>query len=92
MHTAKNHAIRQSIVDARVDLVGAKSLCKILNTTGLDAPLLLIVTEGGLTAAAFQQLSPYLWPDLLVSSYQQEIKQCLTLVFSDLVLITLSKC
>ncbi|MFT4219062.1 MAG: response regulator transcription factor [Microbacterium sp.] len=38
------------MVDARVDLVGAKSLCKILNTTGLDAPLLLIVTEGGLTA------------------------------------------
>ncbi|GAA5032936.1 DNA-binding response regulator [Microbacterium fluvii] len=39
-------------VDARVDLVGAKSLCKILNTTGLDAPLLLIVTEGGLTAVS----------------------------------------
>jgi hypothetical protein len=32
-------------VDARADLVGAKSLCKILNTTGLDAPLVLIVTE-----------------------------------------------
>jgi len=39
-------------VDARVDLVGAKSLCKILNTTGLDAPLVLIVTEGGLTAVS----------------------------------------
>ncbi|MEZ3161630.1 response regulator transcription factor [Microbacterium sp. BWT-B31] len=39
-------------VDARVDLVGAKSLCKILNTTGLDAPLLLVVTEGGLTAVS----------------------------------------
>lgn len=39
-------------VDARTDLVGAKSLCKILNTTGLDAPLLLIVTEGGLTAVS----------------------------------------
>ena len=37
-------------IDARVDLVGAKSLCKILNTTGLEAPLVLIVTEGGLTA------------------------------------------
>jgi DNA-binding response OmpR family regulator len=32
--------------------VGAKSLCKILNTTGLDAPLLLVVTEGGLTAVS----------------------------------------
>jgi DNA-binding response OmpR family regulator len=39
-------------VDARADLVGAKSLCKILNTTGLDAPLVLIVTEGGLTAVS----------------------------------------
>ncbi|WP_029151258.1 response regulator transcription factor [Microbacterium indicum] len=37
-------------VDARGDLAGAKSLCRILNTTGLDAPLMLIVTEGGLTA------------------------------------------
>jgi len=39
-------------VDARVDLVGAKSLCKILNTTGLDGPLILVVTEGGLTAVS----------------------------------------
>jgi DNA-binding response OmpR family regulator len=40
------------LVDARIDLVGAKSLCKILNTTGLDAPLVLVVTEGGLTAVS----------------------------------------
>ena len=39
-------------VDARFDLVGAKSLCKILTTTGLDAPLMLVVTEGGLTAVS----------------------------------------
>ncbi len=39
-------------VDARTDLVGAKSLCKILNTTGLDAPLVLVITEGGLTAVS----------------------------------------
>ncbi len=39
-------------LDARQDLVGAKSLCKILGTTGLDAPLVLIVTEGGLTAVS----------------------------------------
>ncbi|MFI8633563.1 DNA-binding response regulator [Microbacterium sp. NPDC077663] len=39
-------------VDARKDLVAAKSLCKILTTTGLDAPLLLVVTEGGLTAVS----------------------------------------
>ncbi len=39
-------------VDARHDLVGAKSLCKILGTAGMDAPLLLVVTEGGLTAVS----------------------------------------
>ena len=39
-------------VDARHDLVGAKSLCKILGTTGLDGPIVLIVTEGGLTAVS----------------------------------------
>ncbi|NHI17844.1 winged helix-turn-helix domain-containing protein [Microbacterium excoecariae] len=39
-------------VDARGDLVSAKSLCKILTTTGLDAPLLLVITEGGLTAVS----------------------------------------
>jgi DNA-binding response OmpR family regulator len=40
------------LLDARIDLVGAKSLCKILNTTGLDAPLVLVVTEGGLAAVS----------------------------------------
>lgn len=40
------------LVDARTDLVAAKSLCKILTTTGLDAPLLLVITEGGLTAVS----------------------------------------
>ncbi|WP_295851135.1 response regulator transcription factor [uncultured Microbacterium sp.] len=39
-------------VDARFDLVGAKSLSKILTTTGIEAPLVLIVTEGGLTAVS----------------------------------------
>ncbi|GAA4781929.1 response regulator transcription factor [Microbacterium gilvum] len=39
-------------IDARFDLVGAKSLCKILTTTGMDAPLVLIITEGGLTAVS----------------------------------------
>lgn len=38
------------ILDARGDLVGAKSLCRILRATGLDVPLLLVVTEGGLAA------------------------------------------
>ena len=37
-------------LDARRDLAGAKSLAKILVATGLSAPLILVVTEGGLTA------------------------------------------
>ncbi|MBO9577205.1 MAG: response regulator transcription factor [Microbacteriaceae bacterium] len=40
------------LVDARQDLASAKSLCKILTTTGVNVPLLLILTEGGLTAVS----------------------------------------
>lgn len=40
------------LVDARGDLANAKSLCRILTTTGLDAPLILVTTEGGLTAVS----------------------------------------
>jgi len=40
------------LVDARTDLVHAKSLCRVLTTTGLDAPLIALVTEGGLTAVS----------------------------------------
>ncbi|HWM33591.1 MAG TPA: response regulator transcription factor [Pseudolysinimonas sp.] len=39
-------------VDARADLAAAKSLCKILNTTGVNVPLVLVLTEGGLTAVS----------------------------------------
>jgi DNA-binding response OmpR family regulator len=38
------------LVDARRDLAHAKSICRLLHTTGLDCPLLAIVTEGGLAA------------------------------------------
>ncbi|WP_308491541.1 response regulator transcription factor [Microbacterium terrisoli] len=38
------------LLDARTDLVAAKSLCRILTATGLDAPLLVVVTEGGMAA------------------------------------------
>nr|WP_062337996.1 response regulator transcription factor [Herbidospora sakaeratensis] len=38
------------LVDARRELVQAKSLCRLLRTTGIDCPLLVIVTEGGLAA------------------------------------------
>jgi DNA-binding response OmpR family regulator len=38
------------LVDGRRDLAHARSLCQVLRTTGLSSPLLLIVTEGGLSA------------------------------------------
>ena len=38
------------VLDARGDLVSAKSLCRILQATGLAVPLILVVTEGGLAA------------------------------------------
>ncbi|MQA87300.1 MAG: DNA-binding response regulator [Streptosporangiales bacterium] len=38
------------VVDARNDLAHAKSLCRVLRTTGLDCPLFAVVTEGGLAA------------------------------------------
>jgi DNA-binding response OmpR family regulator len=39
-------------VDARADLASAKSLCKILQTTGVSVPVVLVLTEGGLTAVS----------------------------------------
>jgi len=38
------------LVDARRDLAHARGLCRLLHTTGLDCPLIAIVTEGGLAA------------------------------------------
>jgi DNA-binding response OmpR family regulator len=38
------------LVDSRRDLAPAKSLCRLLQTTGITAPLMAIMTEGGLTA------------------------------------------
>jgi DNA-binding response OmpR family regulator len=38
------------LVDARRDLQGARSLCRLLRTTGVTAPLFAVLTEGGLVA------------------------------------------
>lgn len=38
------------LVDARKDLPGAKSLSRLIRTTGITAPLIAITTEGGLIA------------------------------------------
>ena len=39
-----------ALLDARRDLVGARSLCRLIETTGKEAPLLVIASEGGLAA------------------------------------------
>jgi DNA-binding response OmpR family regulator len=38
------------LVDARTDLAQARSLTRIIRTTGIDVPLIVVVTEGGLAA------------------------------------------
>lgn len=38
------------LVDARKDLAGARSLCRLLRTTGVTVPLFAVLTEGGLVA------------------------------------------
>ena len=38
------------MVDARRDLPHDRSLCQLLRTTGVDCPLFLVITEGGLAA------------------------------------------
>ncbi|MDP1851992.1 MAG: response regulator transcription factor [Candidatus Planktophila sp.] len=40
------------LVDARRDLPGAKSLARLLATTGLGCPIIVITTEGGLSAVS----------------------------------------
>ena len=40
------------IVDARTNLVQAKSLCAILRSAGMAIPLVIVLTEGGLTAVS----------------------------------------
>lgn len=45
------------LVDARKDLVGARSLTQLLKATGLSAPLVLVLTEGGMAAVAANWLA-----------------------------------
>ena len=40
------------LVDARRDLAGARTLCRLLATAGTTCPVLAVVTEGGLVALA----------------------------------------
>ncbi|MFV0534666.1 MAG: winged helix-turn-helix domain-containing protein [Cumulibacter sp.] len=38
------------LIDARTDLVAARALCRLLSSTGVSAPLLVVLAEGGLVA------------------------------------------
>jgi DNA-binding response OmpR family regulator len=40
------------VLDARRDLIAARATCRVLHTTGASAPLVAVVTEGGLAAVA----------------------------------------
>ncbi len=40
------------LVDGRQDLAAARDLCRLIRTTGAEAPVLLVVTEGGLAVVA----------------------------------------
>ncbi|HEX7662451.1 MAG TPA: response regulator transcription factor [Pseudonocardiaceae bacterium] len=40
------------LVDARIDLVGARSLCRLLSSSGVEVPVLAVVNEGGLVAVS----------------------------------------
>lgn len=40
------------ILDGRRDLVTARTTCRLLRSTGLSVPLLLVLTEGGLTVVS----------------------------------------
>jgi DNA-binding response OmpR family regulator len=38
------------LVDARLDLMGSRSLCRLLGSTGVDVPVVVVIHEGGLVA------------------------------------------
>ena len=40
------------LVDGRQELAPARDLCRLIRTTGVDSPVLLVVTEGGLAVVA----------------------------------------
>ena len=40
------------LVDGRQELAHARDLCRLMRTTGTDVPVILIVTEGGLSVVA----------------------------------------
>jgi DNA-binding response OmpR family regulator len=50
--TAADDRYDAVLVDARQELMGARQLCRLLRATGLSAPLVAVVGEGGLVAVS----------------------------------------
>ena len=42
------------LVDARRELISARSLCRLLQTTGVTSPVFAVLTEGGLAALSHE--------------------------------------
>ena len=40
------------VIDGRADLITARTTCRLVRATGLDVPVLLVLTEGGLSAVS----------------------------------------
>lgn len=68
------------VIDARVDLAGARSLCRTLRAAGNGLPAMLLVTEGGLAA-----LSPEWAPQdfVLVTAGPAELEARIRLLLAE---------
>src|SRR6476660_7582343 len=67
------------LLDARRDLAGARSLCRLIETTGKESPLLVIVSEGGLAALP----SDWGFDDLLLTNAgPAEVDVCIRLAMT----------
>jgi len=65
------------LLDARRDLVAARTTCRLLHATGLTVPLVLVLTEGGLTVVTAEWGADDL---LLESANPAEVEARLRLV------------
>ncbi|GAB3174843.1 two-component system response regulator GlnR [Myceligenerans halotolerans] len=65
------------LLDARRDLVAARTTCRLLHATGLTVPLVLVLTEGGLTVVTHEWGADDL---LLESASPAEVEARLRLV------------
>lgn len=65
------------LLDARKDLAAARSTCRLLRATGLGVPLVLVLTEGGLTVVTAEWGADDI---LLVDASPAEVEARLRLV------------